>query len=204
MNAHHMIRVLYPLLLFLISSCVSPESRFVHIHEIDFSGHNDYSVCDTRESSIYWIGYQGEEYWVRYPLGSDKIIKLQRAYKDREIDSLSIEFGKGPFREDLATDTPLALMFQDICDTYKQIWQIDSKRLYVREVYVNGENDVLMNIVWKPKDEMYRVLLSARKEDALMKFDDITPNPESFHLNEYKEIEPGLYYRFDGKFNPRH
>ena len=165
MNAHHMIRVLYPLLLFLISSCVSPESRFVHIHEIDFSGHNDYSVCDTRESSIYWIGYQGEEYWVRYPLGSDKIIKLQRAYKDREIDSLSIEFGKGPFREDLATDTPL---------------------------------------VWKPKDEMYRVLLSARKEDALMKFDDITPNPESFHLNKYKEIEPGLYYRFDGKFNPRH
>ena len=83
-------------------------------------------------------------------------------------------------------------MFQDICDTYKQIWQIDSKRLYVREVYVNGENDVLMNIVWKPKDEMYRVLLSARKEDALMKFDDITPNPESSHLNEYKEIEPGL------------
>ena len=83
LNRNYMKRVLYPLLLFLISSFVSPESRFVHIHEIDFSGHNDYSVCDTRESSIYWIGYQGEEYWVRYPLGSDKIIKLQRAYKDR-------------------------------------------------------------------------------------------------------------------------
>ena len=196
-------RFLYPLLLLLVSSCVSPESRFVHIHEIDFSGHNDYSVCDLRESSIYVIGYQGEEYWVRYPLGSDKIITLKRALTNREIDSLSLEPGKDSFREDLATETPLALMFQDICDTYKLIWQIDSKRLFVREVYVNGENDVLMNIVWKPTDEIYRVLLSARKEDALMKFDEIIPNPESSHLIEYKEIEPGLYYRFMGEYNHR-
>ena len=95
-------RFLYPLLLLLVSSCVSPESRFVHIHEIDFSGHNDYSVCDLRESSIYVIGYQGEEYWVRYPLGSEKIITLKRALTNREIDSLSLEPGKDSFREDLA------------------------------------------------------------------------------------------------------
>ena len=39
--------------------------------------------------------------------------------------------------------------------------------------------------------------------DALMKFDEIIPNPESSHLIEYKEIEPGLYYRFMGEYNHR-
>ena len=147
------------------------------------------------------IGYHGEEYWIRYPLSSNKIIKLQRALTDKEIDSLSHEFGKDSFREDLSTETPLALMFQDICDTYKQIWQIDSKRLFVRDVYVSDENDVLMRIIWKPTDEMYWLLLSTRKEDSLIKFDELTPRQESSHLNNYKEIEPGLYYRFDGKYN---
>lgn len=195
-------RVIYPFLIFLVSSCVSPESRFVQIHEIDFSGHNSYSICDLRESSFYVIGYHGEEYWIRYPLSSNKIIKLQRALTDKEIDSLSHEIGKDSFREDLSTETPLALMFQDICDTYKQIWQIDSKRLFVRDVYVGDENDVLMRIIWKPTDEMYWLLLSTRKEDSLIKFDELTPRQESSHLNNYKEIEPGLYYRFDGKYNP--
>ena len=104
-------------------------------------------------------------------------------------------------------------MFQDICDTYKQIWQIDSKRLYVREVYVNGENDVLMNIVWKPKDEMYRVLLSARKKDALLKFaarhagydwdrmdDDWTPEDGSLE-KMLSEADPNYKESADIKWN---
>ena len=186
---------LFLFLLFLFSSCVSPESRFVKLRDIDFSRHSDYSVIDFRDGNYYTIHYQGNKYWIRYPLRSNQIIELWRYYTERELDSLSLKEGRDKIVEVLETDTPLASLFQDICDTYKQTWRIDYKRLYVRWVFVNAENDVFMTIIWKPTNEVYRILLSDNGLDALKSFEfsDLSP------MLEYKEIEPGLYYRCEGK-----
>lgn len=192
----------------LISSCApSPEKVFETIGEFDFSQYGGYEVCDTRESSIYVIDYEGDEYWLNYPLGSPDVIRFTRKYSDREIDSLSIKEGVGPFFEMLDTDTPLCKDFKKISDLYRSIWQTDSRDIFLQDLHVSTKHDVIMFLIWMPTDVIYQVVKTDRLETLLANYEDYVPNSpwdsEPPKTGSYIEIRPGLYYRECGTYSRR-
>ena len=188
-----------------IISCTSPERLFTKIGEIDFSRYSDFSIIDYRESTIYAIDFQGNEYWVTSSLDGKSITRLRRKYTEKEIDSLALKFGEDSMMEDLPINTQLTEELLGMCLLYRTIWGLDPKKIYLRTLYVDTYNNAMLTIIWKPSKTYYRILIANSVEEVVNNHDcfiekysdyfSASSNPERSFKDEFIKINPRLHYR---------
>lgn len=183
--------VLLSALAFILSACTisgpSPESIFAEMHKIDFSKHSNYSVSD--RNYFYFIHYAGENYVGYMPHDSCNFTQLKRSLTETERDSLEsisqLTFSKIPT---IPTDSELALQMADMCITFRSIWNIDFKRIYLMHLTVDENHNALATIHWKPTKELYQVLIANKS------IHDFSYSGDSFE-EAYVGPEKYVYYR---------
>ncbi len=180
------------------TNVATPEMVFVQIQGIDFSRHKGYSISDYN-SSFYFIDYEGASYLGRIPLGEEHFISLNRILSERERDSLMIPFGEAG-QEAIPISSSLAADLEDICGTFRSIWQIAPKEIYLLKLVVDNANHVLLTIMWKETEEVYKVLITPDSKDVALKN---LEQQEVLFCDSYVEIGPGLYFRRDAVAHPK-
>lgn len=194
--------------LFSLSSCVNSkmEAVFSAISKIDFSMYKEYGVSDFRQGSLYVIDYLGNEYWGMMPQDCSHFSKLERKYSNREADSLALKDGEDYFREIVATDTKLAENLVGICRVYQSIWQIDPDHLFLRQLFVDEKHNAFLIVIWKPSNLLFHIAVTRDLEELISNYDNFMQEYSDFFLSKgfeysfidnYLEIQPGLYYRKD-------
>lgn len=197
-------KLLFGLSYFCVFSCVTPESLFREISSIDFSDYMDFCMADYREGTLYIIDYQGNEYWGITSPNGHSFSKLRRKYTNQEIDSLSLKLGKDSLMKDIDPKGQLADDLMGFCELYRSIWGIDSRKLFLRSLFVDKNHNVVMTVLWKPTRSYYRVLITDNLKAVLENYDVFHEEyhdfyasfvPESLNIDDYNEIKPRLYYR---------
>ena len=156
----------------------------------------DYSISDARESSYYFINYEGNRYLARMPLVTDTLISL-KLLKDK-LDSAGNWYENEVI--DAFNDLDLRKRINEMCLIFRSIWQLDSRNIYLHRMTVDKNKDITLIIEWMLSREWSLIIIT---EDFISKnLDDLVAyiKDKSVVLNyidENKIKDKTGYIQFD-------
>ena len=194
-------KVYFILILTTLSSCILSDYCFnVDLKQISSVNYKediiyDYSIGDARESSVYFINYEGNRYIARMPLVADSLISL-KLLKEK-IDSTGNRVENEVY--DLFNDFELRKRINDMCLIFRSIWQYDQLNIHLIEMIVEKNKDITLILRWMHR-EIYLIIISdnfaAKNMDELVSY--IKDGPVMLApINEKKIKDKAGYIKFD-------
>ena len=193
-------KVYFILILTTLSSCILSDYCFnVDLKQISSVNYKediiyDYSIGDARESSVYFINYEGNRYIARMPLVADSLISL-KLLKEK-IDSTGNRVENEVY--DLFNDFELRKRINDMCLIFRSIWQYDQLNIHLMKI-VEKNKDITLILRWMHRD-IYLIIISdnfaAKNMDELVSY--IKDGPVMLaSINEKKIKDKAGYIKFD-------
>ena len=194
-------KVYFILILTTLSSCILSDYCFnVDLKQISSVNYKediiyDYSIGDARESSVYFINYEGNRYIARMPLVADSLISL-KLLKEK-IDSTGNRVENEVY--DLINDFELRKRINDMCLIFRSIWQYDQLNIHLMKMIVEKNKDITLILRWMHRD-IYLIIISdnfaAKNMDELVSY--IKDGPVMLApINEKKIKDKAGYIKFD-------
>ena len=194
-------KVYFILILTTLSSCILSDYCFnVDLKQISSVNYKediiyDYSIGDARESSVYFINYEGNRYIARMPLVADSLISL-KLLKEK-IDSTGNRVENEVY--DLFNDFELRKRINDMCLIFRSIWQYDQLNIHLMKMIVEKNKDITLILRWMHRD-IYLIIISdnfaAKNMDELVSY--IKDGPVMLaSINEKKIKDKAGYIKFD-------
>ena len=194
-------KVYFILIIISLSSCLLSE-HYLNVDLKRISSINykedvicDYSIGDARESSVYFINYEGNRYIARMPLVTDSLISL-KLLKEK-IDSAGNWVENEVY--DLSNDLDIKIKINDICLIFRNVWQLDQRNIHLLEMNVEKNKDITLILRWMHRDN-YIIIVSdnftAKNMDELVSY--IKDGPVKLnHINENQIKDKAGYVKFD-------
>lgn len=194
-------KVFFILIVAILSSCLLSDYYFnVDLKRISNINYKedviyDYSIGDARESSVYFINYEGNRYLARMPLVTDSLISL-KLLKEK-IDSTGNRVENEVY--DLFNDFELRKRINDMCLIFRSIWQYDQLNIHLMKMIVEKNKDITLILRWMHRD-IYLIIISdnfaAKNMDELVSY--IKDGPVMLaSINEKKIKDKAGYIKFD-------
>lgn len=173
----------------LLAGACSPhrEQIFSRIQVMDLHREQPYSVSCYKDY-LYYIDYDGNKYICKAHQDSVALSEVRRNYSEHEIDSLHIHLGQDQTTP-VSYEGPLIDTLTMICSTFKTIRQICQRDIYIESITVDSTKSAWLCLRVKPYRKWYLLLVTDNFAIAL------NSPPECFLQNEYRMINPSLYYR---------
>lgn len=195
-------KVFFILIVAILSSCLLSDYYFnVDMKQISSINYKedvlyDYSIGDARESSVYFINYEGNRYFARMPLVTDSLLSLHLLKE--KFDSAGNRVENEVY--DLSGDFEMRKRINDMCLIFRSVWQLDQMNIHLMEMIVEKNKDVTLLLRWRMHREMYLIIISdnftAKNMDELVSY--IKDGPVKLGpINEKKIKDKAGYIKFD-------
>lgn len=194
-------KVFFILIVAILSSCLLSDYYFnVDLKRISNINYKedviyDYSIGDARESSVYFINYEGNRYLARMPLGTDTLISLK--FLKEKLDSAGNWYENEAI--DVFNDLDLRKRINEMCLIFRSIWQYDQLNIHLMKMIVEKNKDITLILRWMHRD-IYLIIISdnfaAKNMDELVSY--IKDGPVMLaSINEKKIKDKAGYIKFD-------
>lgn len=194
-------KVFFILIAAILSSCLLSDYYFnVDLKRISNINYKedviyDYSIGDARESSVYFINYEGYRYLARMPLVTDSLNSLN--FIKEKLDSADNRAENEVY--DLFNDFELRKRINDMCLIFRSIWQYDQLNIHLMKMIVEKNKDITLILRWMHR-EIYLIIISdnfaAKNMDELVSY--IKDGPVMLApINEKKIKDKAGYIKFD-------
>ena len=175
-------KVFFILIVAILSSCLMSDYYFnVDLKRISNINYKedviyDYSIGDARESSVYFINYEGNRYLARMPLVTDSLNSLNLIKE--KLDSADNRAENEVY--DLFNDLELRKRINDMCLIFRSIWQYDQLNIHLMKMIVEKNKDITLILRWMHR-EIYLIIISdnfaAKNMDELVSYIKDVPIP---------------------------